>query len=354
MASLRAVPVLITLLALALAGMCAWGMWHTYMTAPWTRDGTVRAYVVVTAPEVAGRIVALPVADDQFVRKGDLLMVIDPRDFVNARDQAKGQLDLAEAQLRRANIAHEIALTMFPAQLENAQAQLAAAKADQVRADTNDRRYHNLPAGATTREQVDAVTATADDAAALVMQAAARVKEASVVQQNIAQTQQQADQAQAQMEVAKAQLDQAELNLARTEIHSPVTGWVTNLTARLGDYASVGTRVISIVDADSYWIDAYFEETSVASIHVGDQATIKLMGYPKVLHGHVTGIARGIDVANAQPNQQGLAAVNPIFTWVRLAQRVPVRIAIDRVQKGVVLVAGMTATVQIEPGRNLP
>jgi multidrug resistance efflux pump len=352
-ASLRAIPVLITLLAFALAGMFAWGMWQTYMTAPWTRDGTVRAYVGAMAPEVAGRIVALPVADDQFVHKGDLLMVIDPRDFVNARDQAKGQLDLAEAQLRRANIAHEIAQTMFPAQLENAQAQLAAAKADQVKADADDRRYHNLPLGATTREQVDAVTAAADDAAALVMQADARVKEANVVQQNIAQSLQQANQEQAQMEVAKARLNQAELNLARTEIHSPVNGWVTNLTPRLGDYASVGTRVISIVDANSYWIDAYFEETSVASMHVGDPATVKLMGYPKVLRGYVTGIARGIDVANAQPNQQGLATVNPIFTWVRLAQRIPVRIAIDLVPKGVMLVAGMTATVQIEPGRNL-
>ena len=352
-ASLRAVPVLITLIALAIAGTFAWGMWQTYMTAPWTRDGTVRAYVVAMAPEVAGRIVALPVADDQFVHKGDLLMVIDPRDFENARDQAKGQLDLAEAQLRRANIAHEIARTMFPAQLENAQAQLAAAKANQVKADADDRRYHNLTPGATSRQEVDAMTAAADDAAAMMMQADARVKETSLVQQNIAQTQQQANQAQAQMEVAKAQLNQAELNLARTEIHSPVDGWVTNLTARLGDDASVGTRVISVVDADSYWIDAYFEETSVASIHDGKPVTVKLMGYPQVLHGHVAGIARGIDVANAQPNQQGLAAVNPIFTWVRLAQRVPVRIAIDRVPERLVLVAGMTATVQIERGANL-
>lgn len=197
------------------------------------------------------------------------------------------------------------------------------------------------------------MTAAADDAAAMVMQADARVKEASLVQQNIAQTQQQANQAQAQVEVAKAQLNQAELNLARTEIRSPVSGWVTNLTARRGDYASVGTRVISVVDADSYWIDAYFEETSVASIHDGNPVTVKLMGYPRVLRGHVAGIARGIDVANAQPSQQGLATVNPIFTWVRLAQRVPVRIAIDRVPERLVLVAGMTATVQIERGANL-
>jgi multidrug resistance efflux pump len=139
------------------------------------------------------------------------------------------------------------------------------------------------------------------------------------------------------------------VNLERTQIRSPVNGWVTNLLAQLGDYAAVGTQLISVVDADSFWIDAYFEETSLGSVHDGDPASIKLMGYRQIVRGHVAGIARGINVANAQPNQQGLATVNPIFTWVRLAQRIPVRIAIDQVPQGVVLVAGMTATVQLDP-----
>ena len=110
----------------------------------------------------------------------------------------------------------------------------------------------------------------------------------------------------------------------------------------------VGLDSITLVDNDSFWIDGYFEETHLGSIHEGDPAKIKLMGYSQVARGHVAGIARGINVPNAQPNQQGLAAVNPIFTWVRLAQRVPVRIKIDRVPDGVRLVAGMTATVQID------
>ena len=105
---------------------------------------------------------------------------------------------------------------------------------------------------------------------------------------------------------------------------------------------------ISLVDADSFWIDGYFEETSLSLIRVGDPASVKLMGYDQILRGHVGSIARGINVANAQPNAQGLATVNPIFTWVRLAQRVPVRIDIDEVPQGVVLAAGMTATVQID------
>jgi multidrug resistance efflux pump len=107
--------------------------------------------------------------------------------------------------------------------------------------------------------------------------------------------------------------------------------------AQLGDYASVGRNQISLVDSDSFWIDGYFEETNLESIQVSDPASIKLMGYSQIVHGHVGSVARGINVANAQPNGQGLATVNPIFTWVRLAQRIPVRIHIDQVLEGVVL-----------------
>ena len=152
----------------------------------------------------------------------------------------------------------------------------------------------------------------------------------------------------AQYQQAIAQRDHAKVNLERTQIRSPVNGWVTNLLAQLGDYASVGSNVISIVDADSYWVDAYFEETQLASVHEGDPAEIKLMGHSQLVRGEVAGVARGINVSNAQPNQQGLATVNPIFTWVRLAQRVPVRIRIKHVPEGVRLVAGLTATVQVD------
>ena len=136
--------------------------------------------------------------------------------------------------------------------------------------------------------------------------------------------------AQAQYQQAVANLDQARVNLERTQIRSPVNGWVTNLLAQLGDYANVGQNKISLVDADSFWVDGYFEETNLGAIREGDPASIKLMGYSQIVRGHVGSIARGINVANAQPEQQGLATVNPIFTWVRLAQRIPVRIHIDR------------------------
>ena len=141
---------------------------------------------------------------------------------------------------------------------------------------------------------------------------------------------------------------QSWMHTSAERILSPVDGYVTNLLAQLGDYVNVGVNAISIVDANSFWVDGYFEETNLAPIRVGDPAQIKLMGYTQIAHGHVDSIARAINVANAQPNNQGVATVNPIFTWVRLAPRIPVRVHIDDVPPGVVLAAGMTATVEID------
>jgi multidrug resistance efflux pump len=283
---LRVVPLLITLVTIAVATGLGIAMWGAYMGAPWTRDGTVRAYVVTMAPEVSGRIVELPVADNQFVHKGDLLMVIDPTNF-------KIAVSLAEAAVQQAQV--------------NAQ---------------------NAEREATRRQELTTLAVTVEEKQTFATNALAT---------------------QAQYQQALANLSQAKVNLERTQIHSPVNGYVTNLLAQLGDYANVGQNEISLVDADSFWVDGYFEETNLGSIQQGDPASIKLMGYSQIVRGHVASIARGINVANAQPNGQGLATVNPIFTWVRLAQRIPVRIHIDQVPEGVVLAAGMTATVQIDP-----
>jgi RND family efflux transporter MFP subunit len=283
---LRAVPVLVTLIALVLAGVGAWAIWQAYVAAPWTRDGTVRAYVVTITPQVSGRIVQLPVADNQFIHTGDLLMTIDPTDYAIAVDQAQAAADQASANA------------------ENAQREA-------------DRRA-KLTLLETSEEEKQTYRSTALAAMATQRQAV-------------------------------ASLAQARVNLDRTTIRSPVNGYVTNLQAQLGDYATAGQSAISVVNADSYWIDGYFEETNLGAIHAGDRATMKLMGYHALLQGHVASVARGITVANAARGQAGLAEVNPIFTWVRLAQRVPVRIQIDHVPDGVRLVAGQTASVQIEP-----
>ena len=286
---IRILRVLITLLTVVIAGFLGWTMWQTYMGSPWTRDGTIRVYVVTIAPEVAGRIAKLPVVDNQFIHKGDLLMTIDPTNYEIA-------VHLTEAAVKQAK----------------ANAQNAQIEAERRQA------LSNL---AVTREEQQTYASNA-----------------------IA--------AQAQYEQAEANLSQAKVNLSRTEIRSPVNGWITNLLAQVGDYATAGQNKISVVDANSFWLDGYFEETNLGSIRIGDPATIKLMGYAQKIRGHVDSVAHAIDVVNAQPNQEGLASVNPIFTWVRLAQRIPVRIHIDQVPDGVHLAAGMTGTVQIETQLN--
>jgi multidrug resistance efflux pump len=283
---LRAVPLLLTTLVLAASGILSWAAWQAYIAAPWTRDGTVRAYVVTVAPEVAGRVVQLPVLDNQFVHKGDLLLVVEPTNY-----------DIAVAQARAA---------------------LMQAQANAENAEREAQRRARLSTLETSEEEKQTFASNA------------RAAEATYQQ-------------------AQANLAQAQVNLARTRVVSPVNGYVTNLLLQQGDYVTAGENAISVVDSDSFWVDGYFEETNLDQIQPGDPATIKLMGYRRTLTGHVSGIARGIVVANAQPGGGGLANVNPIFTWVRLAQRVPVRIHIDHVPEGVRLVVGETATVQINP-----
>ena len=273
----RTISLLITLASVALAVVLGRAMWRAYVESPWTRDGTVRAYVVTMAPEISGRIVELPVTDNQFV--------IDPTDYKIAVSRSEAALQQARSDAE--NITREA------------------------------RRRARL-------NQLDAVP---------LEQAESYETNALV--------------AQAQVQQAMANLRQARVNLERTQIRSPVNGWVTNLLAQREDFANIGQSELSLVDSDSFWIDAYFEETQLGSIREGDAATIQLMGYRQVVRGHVGSISRGINVANAQPNQQGLAAVNPIFTWVRLAQRIPVHVHIDEVPRDVRLVAGITATVRI-------
>ncbi len=238
------------------------------------------------APEVGGRIVQLAVHDNQLVHKGDTLMIIDPANYAIA--------------------------------VSNDEALLRKAEADAQDKEEEAQRRLELTTLSTSIETKQSFLSSA-------MQAGAAVNQ------------------------AQSQLAQSRVNLTRTRMISPVNGWVTNLQAQEGDYATVGQRNISIVNADSFWLDGYFEETALATIRDGDPVRIYLMGYRQVLRGHVDSLARGIQIDNAQADPQGLANVNPIFTWVRLAQRVPVRITFDAVPSSVRLVAGLTATVAIDP-----
>jgi RND family efflux transporter MFP subunit len=267
------------------AGILSWAAWQAYMAAPWTRDGTVRAYVVSMAPEVSGRVVALPVRDNQLVRKDDILFEVDPTDYAIAVESAE-----ASVQQARANA-------------DNAQSEAE--------------RRSKLTTLEASREEVQTYLTNARSAEAVYRQAV-------------------------------ASLARARVNLQRATIHSPVNGYVTNLLLQQGDYVSAGQNVISVVNADSFWVDGYFEETSLEAIKVGDAATVKLMGFGTPLRGHVASIARGIVTPNVTAGQDGLANVNPVFTWIRLAQRIPVRIELDQVPATVKLVAGETASIQID------
>ncbi|MBR0956540.1 biotin/lipoyl-binding protein [Bradyrhizobium japonicum] len=258
--------------------------WQHYVTAPWTRNGSVRVQVANVAPQVAGKIVELRVADNQFVHKGDVLYVIDPFDF-------------------------EVAVRIDKALVDQRAADLVVKQAE------FDRRQHLSNLATTPEEQ-------------------------QIYAGNAAQ-------AKAAYEAAAHQLAQAELNLKRTSVVSPVDGYVTNLLLRAGNYAVTGISNVSVIDSDSFWIDGYFEETKMARVCVGDRAEAQLVGYSKPILGHVKTVTRGISASNAAAGTQGLPNVDPIYTWVRLAQRVPVRLAIDTVPPDVPLVSGMTATVTI-------
>jgi multidrug resistance efflux pump len=342
---IRIVPVLITLATTAVAIVLGWAMWNAYMGTPWTRDGTVRTYVVTMAPEVAGHIVELPVRDNQFVHKGDLLLVIDPTDFAIAVRLAEAAVHQAQANAQ--NIDAQI--TVQDAQIAASQARVEQAQAAVTFAQQQAARYKDLA------EREYGTVQMAQQTASSLRENLAALKNAqadlTLAERQVASLKAQRASAEATIAQVSASRDQAKVNLERTQIRAPVDGWVTNLLAQLGDYATVGKNVIALVDANSFWVDAYFEETQLASIREGDPANVKLMGYSQVVRGEVGSLARGINVSNAKPDQQGLATVNPIFTWVRLAQRVPVRIRIKEVPDGVRLVAGLTATVEVEPRR---
>lgn len=281
----RSLSFALTLCAVAVGLLLATALWRHYMIAPWTRDARIRVETVTVAPEVAGNVTRLLVADNQLVKKGDVLFVIDPRAYEIAAAQAQAVLD--------------------GQQHSNKLAQLKSAR----RA-----RLTDLSISNEEKEQYDV---------------GARVADAAVDQ-------------------ARAQLDMAKLNLERAVVRSPVNGYVTNLRLREGDFVAAGQSTLAIVDRDSFWLAGYFEETQLAGIKPGDEARYVLMGYPeRVLSGRVASVARGIADQDAVGPAAGLQSVNPVFTWVRLAQRVPVRIELDATPPDVTLVAGMTATVEI-------
>lgn len=273
----------LTLSAVAVATCLAFILWKHYAQTPWTRDGRVRADVVQIAPDVSGPVISVAVRDNQWVNQGDVLYSIDPRWL---------KLAVASAQADVESKRHEMLMR-----------QDAARRRTQIK---------------------DAIS-----------------------REDLQQTGSAANVAVANYHGALAALALAELNLAHATVRSPVSGYVTHLRLRPGDYATAGETKVSIVDAHSFWVVGYFEETKLRHIRVGDSAQVALMGYDPVLTGHVESIGHGIGDNNDETGGLGLPDVEPTFNWVRLAQRVPVRIHIDTLPKGVELVAGLSASVAV-------
>jgi multidrug resistance efflux pump len=282
--------VAITLVATAGAIYAGWQLWRYYEVDPWTRDGRVKAYVVQVAPDVTGPVTKVYVHDNQQVKAGEPLFEIDRARF-------------------------ELALRQADATVQAAQAALAQT----LRENKRNTQLDNL-----------------------------------VSQETREQGQTRSDQARAALAQAEVNRDTAKLNLERTRVVSTVDGFVTNLDLRVGGYATASHPVLAVVDRNSFYVEGYFEETKLPRIHLGDPVRIALMGSKVPLSGHVESFAEGIADRDRSTGANLLPNVNPTFNWVRLAQRIPVRVALDAVPADVRLVAGQTATVQVQAAASKP
>lgn len=278
------VRVAVTLCLVVVAVFAGLELWRYYMLTPWTRDAKIRADVVIVAPDVSGWVRELKVHDNQEVKAGDLLMSIDKDRFEAALEKANAVAETRQQQLR----------------LREHEASRRAALGPQA-----------ISAELRENAQINAAVARGE-----LRQALAEVKVAA-------------------------------LNLARSQVKAPRDGHITNLRLAEGNYVNAGQPVMALVDDSTFYVQAYFEETKLPRIKVGAPVKVWLMSAGEPMQGHVQSISRGIADRNATPDSQLLAEVEPTFNWVRLAQRIPVRIRLDEVPAGVNLSAGMTASVQV-------
>jgi multidrug resistance efflux pump len=341
--------------------LVAWKYWD-YVSNPWTRDGQVRANVIQVAPRVSAPIVALPIKDNQFVKAGDLLFEIDPRTYQAALDQAKANLDQTrdrikdlEAQVKSA----EAALEQTESGIKQAEFAVTSAEATVVKTKADFERATSLVAkGDVAKRTYDEAVAAND-----VAQADLAKAQAQLTQANSAKLQSQAQLARAraelgapgednaQLRAAKAALETAQLDLEFTQVRASVDGYVTNLNLRLGSQAVANQPALALVDAASYWVHGYFRESLVGDMRAGDPAVITLMTYPdQPLQGQVDSIGWGISQSDGSTGYDLLPSVSPTFQWIRLAQRIPVRVHLDEIPEGVALRVGTTASVLVMTG----
>ena len=277
-----------SLLVLAVAIIAGWWLWNYYMQSPWTRDGKVRAEQVSVTPQVSGTITTLHVKDNQFVHAREVLFRIDE--------------------------------TPFHIAVLNAEAQLAKAQSDLAKANNEANRRRHLSRNYISAEDLDTANINV-----------------KAMQANVA--------------VAEATLKQAQWQLTQTVVKAPVDGWVTNLSTRVGDYATTGQPVFALVDSHSFYVVGYFEETKLRHIREGAPAQIVLYSSSQTLQGHVSSIGRAIYDQSVETDSGLVPDVKPNIPWVRLAQRIPVRISFDKLPSDLTLVSGTTCTVSVGTAR---
>ncbi|SER48658.1 efflux RND transporter periplasmic adaptor subunit [Sphingobium sp. YR768] len=278
-----------TVVLVVAATIAAIWMWNHYEGSPWTRDGRVRADVVRVTPDISGLVTSVAVHDNQTVKAGDLLFVIDTPRYSMALEEANARIASAQATLGQAR----------------REARRDTALGDLVAAETHE--------------------------------------------QNLAKV----ETAQAALAEAYSGRDAAALNLKRTKILASVNGVVTNLDLHPGDYVGAGSQAMALIDSDSLRVEGYFEETKLPLVCIGAPVTVRLMGEAQDVHGRVESIAYGINDDSRSNSGNLLPSVEPTFSWVRLAQRIPVRVKLEKVPAGLRLISGRTATVTVQPaGKN--
>jgi multidrug resistance efflux pump len=338
--------------------------YRDYVVNPWTRDGQVRAEVIQITPRVSGPIVELPVEDNQFVKAGSLLFRIDPRTFKASLDQARAQYDSA----RDNYVALDKQVEAAVAEVEVARAEVlqaeSAIRENKAEIEKNQAEYMRqqdmLAKDATSRKAMEHARANYQvtvekqkEAMAGLTQAKATLAQSEATLAKAKATRGAEGDANASIRAAKAAMEQAELNLEFTEVRAPVDGYVTNLNLRIGSQAVANQPALALVENNSYWIQGFFRENSIEDIRPGNTAIVTLMTYPDTpLEGVVDSLGWGIDQEDGSTGAELLPTISPTFSWIRLAQRVPVRVHLTDVPEEIRLRVGTTASVLVMTGED--
>jgi multidrug resistance efflux pump len=348
----------IVLIALVLGLVKYWD----YVVNPWTRDGQVQAEIIQVTPRVSGPIVNLPIRDNQPVKAGDLLFEIDPRTFAASLEKSQAQYDMTgDSYLGQVEQVEAARAQVEASRAEVRQAQSAINQLDSTIKKNKanyERQQEMLPKKATSQKAVERAEANykvsveqRKGAVAGLAQARAGLNQAEATLAETEANLGAAGEANASIRKARAAVRQAELNLEFTQVRAPVDGYVTNLNLRLGSNAVANQPALALVDVNSYWIVGFFRETTIENIRQGNPALITLMAYPdKPLKGTVDSLGWGIAQQDGSTGFELLPNISPTFEWIRLAQRVPVRIHLTEIPETVKLRVGTTASVLVRTG----